>query len=265
MGVAMLRSAAHKLFPRGNRGTTVIARALSSGAQDDVIVLGGGPGGYVAAIKAGQLGMKVTCIEKRGTLGGTCLNVGCIPSKALLNASHMYHDAEHNFKSKGINVEGLSLDWGTMQQYKDKAISGLTQGIEGLFKKNKVDYVKGHGRITGPNEVTVDLLDGGTQTVSAKNIIIASGSEPSSLPGITIDEEKIVSSTGALSLQSIPKALTVVGGGVIGLEMGSVYARLGTKVTVVEFLDRIVPTADAEIGKTFMRALKKQGMDFKLS
>jgi len=176
----------------------------------------------------------------------------------------MYHDAEHNFKSKGINVEGLSLDWGTMQQYKDKAISGLTQGIEGLFKKNKVDYVKGHGRITGPNEVTVDLLDGGTQTVSAKNIIIASGSEPSSLPGITIDEEKIVSSTGALSLQSIPKALTVVGGGVIGLEMGSVYARLGTKVTVVEFLDRIVPTADAEIGKTFMRALKKQGMDFKL-
>jgi len=241
-----------------------VRNMAASAEQADVIVLGGGPGGYVAAIKAGQLGMKVTCIEKRGTLGGTCLNVGCIPSKALLNASHMYHDAEHNFKSKGINVEGLSLDWGTMQQYKDKAISGLTQGIEGLFKKNKVDYVKGHGRITGPNEVTVDLLDGGTQTVSAKNIIIASGSEPSSLPGITIDEEKIVSSTGALSLQSIPKALTVVGGGVIGLEMGSVYARLGTKVTVVEFLDRIVPTADAEIGKTFMRALKKQGMDFKL-
>merc|ERR1712072_877832 len=258
MGVAMLRSAAHKLFPRGNRGTTVIARALSSGAQDDVIVVGGGPGGYVAAIKAGQLGMKVTCIEKRGSLGGTCLNVGCIPSKALL-------DAEHNFKAKGINVEGLSLDWGTMQQYKDKAINGLTQGIEGLFKKNKVDYVKGHGRITGPNEVTVDLLDGGTQTVSAKNIIIASGSEPSSLPGITIDEQDVVSSTGALSLDSIPKELTVVGAGVIGLEMGSVYARLGTKVTVVEFLDRIVPTADLEIGKTFMRALKKQGMDFKLS
>jgi len=242
-----------------------VRNMAASAEQADVIVLGGGPGGYVAAIKAGQLGMKVTCIEKRGTLGGTCLNVGCIPSKALLNASHMYHDAEHNFKSKGINVAGLSLDWGTMQQYKDKAITGLTQGIEGLFKKNKVDYVKGHGRITGPNEVTVDLLDGGTQTVSAKNIIIASGSEPSSLPGITIDEEKIVSSTGALSLPSIPKSLTVVGGGVIGLEMGSVYARLGSKVTVVEFLDRIVPTADLEMGKTFMRALKKQGMDFKLS
>merc|ERR1711934_5182 len=255
-----IRSLSRSLRPNVSQ----VRNMAASAEQDDLIVIGGGPGGYVAAIKAGQLGMKVTCIEKRGTLGGTCLNVGCIPSKALLNASHMYHDAEHNFKSKGINVEGLSLDWGTMQQYKDKAISGLTQGIEGLFKKSKVDYVKGHGRITGPNEVTVDLLDGGTQTVSAKNIIIASGSEPSSLPGITIDEEKIVSSTGALSLQSIPKALTVVGGGVIGLEMGSVYARLGTKVTVVEFLDRIVPTADAEIGKTFMRALKKQGMDFKL-
>lgn len=233
--------------------------------QADVIVLGGGPGGYVAAIKAGQLGMKVTCIEKRGTLGGTCLNVGCIPSKALLNASHMYHDAEHSFKSKGINIEGLSLDWGIMQESKESAVSGLTKGIEGLFKKNKVDYVKGHGRISGPNEVTVDLLDGGTQTVSAKNIIIASGSEPSSLPGIDIDEVDIVSSTGALSLPQVPSALTVVGGGVIGLEMGSVYARLGSKVTVVEFLDRIVPTADLEVGKTFMRVLKKQGMNFKLS
>jgi len=256
-----IRSLSRSLRPNVSQ----VRNMAASAEQADVIVLGGGPGGYVAAIKAGQLGMKVTCIEKRGTLGGTCLNVGCIPSKALLNASHMYHDAEHNFKSKGINVAGLSLDWGTMQQYKDKAITGLTQGIEGLFKKNKVDYVKGHGRITGPNEVTVDLLDGGTQTVSAKNIIIASGSEPSSLPGITIDEEKIVSSTGALSLPSIPKSLTVVGGGVIGLEMGSVYARLGSKVTVVEFLDRIVPTADLEMGKTFMRALKKQGMDFKLS
>jgi dihydrolipoamide dehydrogenase len=233
--------------------------------QADVVVLGGGPGGYVAAIKAGQLGMKVACIEKRGTLGGTCLNVGCIPSKALLNASHMYHDAEHNFKSKGINVDGLSIDWGSMQEYKDKAIHGLTQGIEGLFKKNKVDYVKGHGRITGPNEITVDLSDGGTQVVSAKNIIIASGSEPSSIPGIEIDEQDIVSSTGALSFTEVPSTLTVVGGGVIGLEMGSVYARLGSKVTVVEFLDRIVPTADLEIGKTFMRTLKKQGMNFKLS
>jgi dihydrolipoamide dehydrogenase len=237
----------------------------ASAEQVDVIVLGGGPGGYVAAIKAGQLGMKVTCVEKRGTLGGTCLNVGCIPSKALLNASHMYHDAEHSFASKGINIEGLSLDWDKMQESKDKAVSGLTMGIEGLFKKNKVDYVKGHGRISGPNEITVDLMDGGTQTLTAKNIIIASGSEPSSLPGITIDEKDIVSSTGALSLPTVPKAMTVVGGGVIGLEMGSVYARLGTKVTVVEFLDRIVPTADLEMGKTFMRSMKKQGIKFKLS
>ena len=171
----------------------------------------------------------------------------------------MYHDAEHSFASKGINIEGLSLDWDKMQESKDKAVSGLTAGIEGLFKKNKVDYVKGHGRISGPNEITVDLMDGGTQTLTAKNIIIASGSEPSSLPGITIDEKDIVSSTGALSLPTVPKAMTVVGGGVIGLEMGSVYARLGTKVTVVEFLDRIVPTADLEMGKTFMRSMKKQG------
>jgi dihydrolipoamide dehydrogenase len=244
----------------------VLRRNFAAAAeQADVIVLGGGPGGYVAAIKAGQLGMKVTCVEKRGTLGGTCLNVGCIPSKALLNASHMYHDAEHSFASKGINIEGLSLDWGKMQESKDKAVSGLTAGIEGLFKKNKVDYVKGHGRISGPNEITVDLMDGGTQTISAKNIIIASGSEPSSLPGIEIDEVDIVSSTGALKLPNVPKAMTVVGGGVIGLEMGSVYARLGTEVTVVEFLDRIVPTADLEMGKTFMRTLKKQGIKFKLS
>merc|ERR1719253_2518751 len=135
--------------------------ATASRAQEDIVVIGGGPGGYVAAIKAGQLGMKVTCIEKRGKLGGTCLNVGCIPSKALLNASHMYHDAEHSFASKGINIEGLSLDWDKMQESKDKAVSGLTKGIEGLFKKNKVDYVKGHGRISGPNEITVDLMDGG--------------------------------------------------------------------------------------------------------
>jgi len=268
-----LRNSQHATTMLGLSRTSIRPRAAGIGLRNlatsadqlDLIVIGGGPGGYVAAIKAGQLGMKVACIEKRGSLGGTCLNVGCIPSKALLNASHMYHDAEHNFKSKGINIEGLSLDWGAMQASKDKAVTGLTAGIEGLFKKNKVQYVKGHARVSGATEVTVDLLDGGTETMTAKNIMIASGSDPSSLPGITIDEEKIVSSTGALSLKQVPKTLTVVGGGVIGLEMGSVYARLGTKVTVVEFLDRITPTVDTEMGKTFMRALKKQGINFKLN
>jgi dihydrolipoamide dehydrogenase len=178
----------------------------------------------------------------------------------------MYHDAEHNFKAKGIQIEGLSLDWKAMQKAKDKAVRGLTNGIEsGLFKKNKVESVQGHASFVSPNEVTVDLLDGGTQTLSAKNIIIASGSEPTSLPGIDLDEKKIVSSTGALSLEQVPGSLTVVGGGVIGLELGSVYARLGSKVTVVEFLDRIAPTLDNEIGKTFLKVLKKQGLKFQLS
>jgi dihydrolipoamide dehydrogenase len=228
------------------------------------VVIGGGPGGYVAAIKAGQLGMKVTCVEKRGTLGGTCLNVGCIPSKALLHASHMYHDAEHTFGHHGINVEGLSYDWDVLQGAKNKAVSGLTAGIEGLFKKNKVTYVKGEGTITAPGQVSVATLDGGTETISAKNIIIATGSEPSTIPGVEIDEQDIVSSTGALSLKEVPKKLCLIGGGVIGLEMGSVYARLGAEVTCVEFLDKILPTEDNEVSKTFMNVLKKQGFSFKL-
>jgi len=238
--------------------------ATASRAQEDIVVIGGGPGGYVAAIKAGQLGMKVTCIEKRGKLGGTCLNVGCIPSKALLNASHMYHDAEHTFEKHGINVEGLSYDWDKMQASKDDAITGLTSGIEGLFKKNKVTYIKGEGTITAAGTVEVKTLDGGTETVSAKNIIIATGSEPSTIPGVVIDEKKVVSSTGALSLDKVPEKLIVIGGGVIGLEMGSVYSRMGSEVTVVEFLDKIIPTEDNEVSKTFMQVLKKQGFKFKM-
>jgi dihydrolipoamide dehydrogenase len=239
-------------------------RFLSSDAPSDLIVIGGGPGGYVAAIKAGQLGMKVTCVEKRGTLGGTCLNVGCIPSKALLNASHMYHDAQHAFADKGIKVDNLSYDWPTMQGAKDKAVTGLTSGIEGLFKKNKVNYVKGEGKITGQGQVTVTLNDGGPETLSAKNIIIATGSEPSTIPGVDIDEEHVVSSTGALSLKEVPKKMVLIGGGVIGLEMGSVYSRLGTEVTCVEFLDRVLPMEDHEVSKIFMTTLKKQGFTFKM-
>jgi len=208
--------------------------------------------------------MNTVCIEKRGTLGGTCLNVGCIPSKALLNASHMYHDAEHSFSKHGIKVEGLSYDWDVMQGSKDDAVSGLTAGVEGLLKKNKVEYVKGEGTITSAGTVEVALLEGGTQTIKAKSIVIATGSEPSTIPGVTIDEEKVVSSTGALSLKEVPKKLCLIGGGVIGLEMGSVYARMGSEVTCVEFLDRIVPTEDHEVSKTFMNVLKKQGFNFKL-
>lgn len=227
-------------------------------------MIGGGPGGYVAAIKAGQLGMKVTCVEGRGTLGGTCLNVGCIPSKALLNSSHKYHEAKHDFARYGINVANVEIDVDKMQEQKVKAVSGLTKGIEGLFKKNKVDYVKGWGSLTSPNEVKVDLLDGSSTTLKAKNIIIATGSEVMPLPGVPIDEEKIVSSTGALALKKVPKSLIVIGGGYIGLEMGSVWGRLGSHVTVVEFLDTIVPTMDGEVRKTFQRSLTKQGFKFKL-
>jgi len=257
---AMLRASRNIRIP-------VATRAFSGSAvraQDDLVVVGGGPGGYVAAIKAAQLGMKVTCVEKRGTLGGTCLNVGCIPSKALLNASHKYHEAEHSFANLGINVDGLSFDWDKVQGTKDASVKGLTTGIEGLFKKNKVNYVKGEGTIKGSGVVEVATLDGGTETLNAKNIIIATGSEPSTLPGVTIDEDRVVSSTGALALKEVPKKLIVIGGGVIGLEMGSVYSRLGAEVQVVEFLDRILPTEDHEVSKSFLSILKKQGFKFNL-
>ena len=226
----------------------------------DVVVIGGGPGGYVAAIRAAQLGLKTACVEKRGTLGGTCLNVGCIPSKALLHSTHLYHEAEKNFAGLGIEVSGLGLNLEKMMASKDQQVTALTSGIEGLFKKNKVDYLKGHGKIEGPGQVSVE----GT-TYTAKNIIIATGSEAMPLPGIEIDEKRILSSTGALEIPEVPKHLVVVGGGVIGLELGSVWARLGAKVTVLEFLDHICGAMDGEAAKQFQRILKRQGLEFKLS
>jgi len=245
------------------------ARPFSAAAADDVydlVVVGGGPGGYVGSIKAAQMGMKVACVEKRGTLGGTCLNVGCIPSKALLNNSHLYHQAKNDFASRGIIIEGgLKVDLTKMMDQKTKNVSALTGGIEGLFKKNKVDYVKGMGKLTSTTSVEVQLSDGGTQTLKTKNIMLATGSEVMPFPGVTIDEKTVVSSTGALSLEKIPEKMVVIGAGVIGLELGSVWERLGSKVTVVEFMDSIGGAGiDAEVAKTFQRVLKKQGLSFKL-
>jgi dihydrolipoamide dehydrogenase len=225
----------------------------------DLAVIGGGPGGYVAAIKGGQKGLKTVCIDKRGTLGGTCLNVGCIPSKALLNSTHKLHEAQHDFKELGIVVKDVGVDFGVLLKYKEKAVKGLTSGIEFLFKKNKVDYAKGYGKFTSKNEIEVDNNDGSKDTIKAKHIIIATGSEPSPLPGnvIPIDEKYVVSSTGALSLEKIPKKMIVIGGGVIGLELGSVYKRLGTEVIIVEYMDKICPTMDSEVTATFKKILEK--------
>ena len=226
-------------------------------ASYDVIVIGSGPGGYVAAIRCAQLGLKTACVEGRDTLGGTCLNVGCIPSKALLHASHMLHEATHNFAKMGLKGKSPSVDWAQMQAYKAETIEGNTKGIEFLFKKNKIDWLKGWARIAKAGQVDV-----GGELHEAKNIIIASGSTPSTLPGVEIDEDIVVSSTGALALAKIPKKLAVIGAGVIGLELGSVYARLGAEVTVIEYLDAITPGMDAEVQKTFQRTLKKQGLKF---
>ncbi len=225
----------------------------------DLIVIGGGPGGYVGAIRAAQLGMKVACVEKRGALGGTCLNVGCIPSKALLESSHHYEAANHEFGQHGIEVT-TKLNLKQMMKNKDEIVKGLTGGIEMLFQKNKVEYVKGHGTITGANEVTV-----GKKKLSTKHIMIATGSDVMPLPGVKIDEKQIVSSTGALELSKVPKHLIMIGGGVIGLELGSVWRRLGAKVTVIEFMDRITPGMDAGLTKEFHKLLEKQGFEFKLS
>ncbi|KAL2913186.1 dihydrolipoamide dehydrogenase precursor [Polyrhizophydium stewartii] len=225
---------------------------------------GGGPGGYVAAIKGSQLGLKTACIEGRGTLGGTCLNVGCIPSKSLLHNSHLYHLASHEFKKRGIEVTGLSINLDQMLKQKEKSVKTLTGGIESLFKKNKTEYIKGWGTFKSANEIEVAGLDGTNRTVKAKNVIIATGSEPSGFPGITVDEESIVTSTGALSLKKVPEKMVVIGGGVIGLELGSVWSRLGAEVTVVEYMGAIGAGMDADLAKSFQKTLQKQGMKFKL-
>ena len=226
-------------------------------ASYDVIIIGAGPGGYVCAIRCAQLGLKTAVVEGRDTLGGTCLNVGCIPSKALLHASHQLHEAEHNFTKMGLMGKSPSVDWKKMLAYKDDVIGQNTKGIEFLFKKNKIDWIKGWGSIPAAGKVQV-----GDDTHDAKNIVIATGSEVSTLPGVEIDEKIVVSSTGALTLNKIPKKLVVIGAGVIGLEMGSVYARLGSEVTVVEYLDAITPGMDGEVQKVFQRTLKKQGINF---
>ncbi len=225
----------------------------------DVIIIGSGPGGYVCAIRCAQLGLKTAVVEGRDTLGGTCLNVGCIPSKALLHATHQLHEAEHNFAKMGLKGAAPKVDWAQMLTYKTDVVGQNTKGIEFLFKKNKIDWLKGWGTLAGLGQVKVD-----NQVYEAKHIVLATGSEPASIPGaeVTIDEKVVVTSTGALELAKIPKSMIVVGGGVIGLELGSVYARLGTAVTVIEYLDMITPGQDLEIAKGFQKILKKQGLKF---
>ncbi|MBT5432039.1 MAG: dihydrolipoyl dehydrogenase [Rhodospirillaceae bacterium] len=225
----------------------------------DVVVIGAGPGGYVCAIRCAQLGLKTACVEKRAALGGTCLNIGCIPSKALLQSSELYEQANGHLGHHGIKVAGVELDLPTMMERKDKVVDTLTKGIAGLFKKNKITHLSGTGKIVDAGTVDVD----GTQ-VKTKNIVIATGSDVAGLPGIEIDEKRIVSSTGALALPKVPKRMVVIGGGFIGLEMGSVWRRLGSEVTVVEFLDRLAPGMDGDIAKDFHRTLKRQGMTFRL-
>uniref|UniRef100_A0A2C9K1B9 Dihydrolipoyl dehydrogenase n=1 Tax=Biomphalaria glabrata TaxID=6526 RepID=A0A2C9K1B9_BIOGL len=243
------------------------SRNYASGGDTDLVVIGSGPGGYVAAIKAAQLGLKTVSVEKADTLGGTCLNVGCIPSKSLLNNSHLYHMALHkDLTNRGIEFTGLKLNLEKMMEQKRNAVKALTGGIAHLFKKNSITHLQGFGRITGPNEVTVTKNDGSKEKVSTKNILIAVGSEVTPFPGIEIDEKKIVSSTGALSLEAVPKQLIVIGAGVIGVELGSVWQRLGADVTCVEFLGHVGGMGiDSEVSKTFQRSLTKQGMKFKLN
>uniref|UniRef100_A0A914LCX5 Dihydrolipoyl dehydrogenase n=1 Tax=Meloidogyne incognita TaxID=6306 RepID=A0A914LCX5_MELIC len=240
-------------------------RTLATGQESDLVVIGSGPGGYVAAIKAAQLGMKTVCVEKNETLGGTCLNVGCIPSKALLNNSHFYHMAKHgDLNSRGVEVT-TTLNLDQMMKAKLTSVKALTSGIASLFKANKVEHIKGIGTITGANEVTVKKPDGSVDVVKTKRILIASGSEVTPFPGIDIDEEQIVSSTGALSLKKVPEKIVVIGAGVIGLELGSVWQRLGSQVTAVEFMDSVGGVGiDGEVSKNFQRFLKKQGFNFLL-
>lgn len=229
-----------------------------------MVIIGGGPGGYNAAIRAGQLGLSVACVEKRRTLGGTCLNVGCMPSKALLYASELFEETEHSFAKMGISVGAPKLDLPSMMKFKQEGIDGNVKGVEFLMKKNKIDVLHGTGRIVSAGKVEVKGADGQTQVVETKNIVIATGSDVAKLKGIEIDEKRVVSSTGALALDKVPEKLLIVGAGVIGLELGSVWRRLGAQVTVVEFLDRILPGMDGEVAKQFQRILEKQGFTFKL-
>ena len=231
----------------------------------DVVVIGAGPGGYVAAIRSAQLGLKTACIEKRKSLGGTCLNVGCIPSKAMLEISHKFHDASHQFDKLGINVSKPQIDVKKLLQNKDEIISGLTSGIAGLFKKNKVTSIEGAAKFIDKNTVEILKADGSKEKISAKNFIIATGSEVVSLPNVEIDEKIIVSSTGALDLAKVPQKMIVIGAGVIGLELGSVWGRFGAEIEVVEYLDKITPTMDLEISKNLQRILEKQGFKFRTS
>ncbi|MEY3841385.1 MAG: dihydrolipoyl dehydrogenase [bacterium] len=240
-----------------------MADAAAPRATYDVVIIGGGPGGYNAAIRAGQLGLTAACVEMRETLGGTCLNVGCMPSKALLHASELYEMAGKEFAGLGIEVTP-KLNLAQMMAQKAESVTALTKGIEFLFKKNKVDWVRGRGRIAGAGMVEVTAADGSVSTLAAKNIVIATGSEPTPLPGVAFEAGKVVDSTGALSLPAVPKHLIVVGAGIIGLELGSVWRRLGAQVTVVEYLDRISPGMDSDLAKAFQRTLTKQGMAFKL-
>ncbi|KHJ90995.1 dihydrolipoyl dehydrogenase [Oesophagostomum dentatum] len=243
----------------------MMARSLSGTQEADIVVIGSGPGGYVAAIKAAQLGMKTICVEKDPTLGGTCLNVGCIPSKSLLNNSHYYHMSHHDFANRGIECTS-KLNLQKMMEAKSASVKALTGGVAQLFKANKVTHVQGVGTITGPNQVQVKKNDGSTETLNTRNILIATGSEVTPFPGIPIDEEQIVSSTGALSLKAVPKKMVVIGAGVIGLELGSVWKRLGAEVTAVEFLGHIGGLGiDMEIAKNFQRILARQGMKFMLN
>ncbi|KAK3601767.1 hypothetical protein CHS0354_016130 [Potamilus streckersoni] len=245
----------------------VSQRTYANGAEHDLVVIGSGPGGYVASIKAAQLGMKTACVEKNERLGGTCLNVGCIPSKALLNNSHMYHLAHgKDLHNRGIEFDNVRLNLNKMMEQKTKAVTALTGGIAHLFKQNKVTRYHGHGKITGPNEVTVFNNDGTQEKISTKNILIATGSEVTPFPGIEIDEKTIVSSTGALSLEKVPSKMIVIGAGVIGLELGSVWQRLGADVTMIEFLGHVGGMGiDMEVCKNVQRILQKQGLKFKLN
>jgi dihydrolipoamide dehydrogenase len=234
-------------------------------ATYDLVVIGTGPGGYVCAIRAAQLGMKVAVVEKSSTLGGTCLNIGCMPSKALLHASEMFEEAGHSFAKMGVSVPAPTLDLPSMMNFKQQGIDGNVKGVEFLMKKNKIDVIQGLGRVLGTGKLEVKGSDGKTQPIETRNIVIATGSDVAKLRGVEIDEKRIVSSTGALSLEKVPSSLLIIGAGVIGLELGSVWHRLGAKVTVVEFLDRILPGMDGEVAKQFQRILEKQGFAFKLA